>query len=109
MWKKDYLDDNLLFLTTGMKKNNDRYQKKSLRTINKILFRISFQKVFECLLKFKKIKLFFLDKYCETKTSIMSKQITQTTQHCNRYTHHYNPKMGSSNAFSLVKTKQNRV
>lgn len=64
---------------------------------------------FESLLKFKKIKLFFLDKYCETKTSIMSKQITQTTQHCNRYTHHYNPKMGSSNAFSFVKTKQNRV
>ena len=49
---------------------------ETFRTTNKILFRISFEKYFESLLKFKKIKLFFLDKYCETKTSMMSKQIT---------------------------------
>ena len=36
----------------------------------------------------------------------MSKQITQTIQHCNRYTHHYNPKMGSSIAFAFGKGKK---
>ena len=39
MWKKNYLDDNLLFLTTGMKKtekNKDWYFKKSLWPICQI-------------------------------------------------------------------------
>ena len=36
----------------------------------------------------------------------MSKQITQTIQHCNRYTHHYNLKMGSSIAFAFGKGKK---
>ena len=36
----------------------------------------------------------------------MSKQITQTIQHCNGYTHHYNLKMGSSIAFAFGKGKK---
>ena len=36
----------------------------------------------------------------------MSKQITQTIQHCNRYTHHYNLKMGSPIAYAFEKEKR---
>ena len=36
MWKKDYIDDNLLFLTTGMKRTKTGASKKSLWTIRKM-------------------------------------------------------------------------